>query len=294
MTRSILSLVLIPLFWITGFATGAQGPSCAKQQHEIAFVEPTTKGAFKDATYHNRALTPNTSICSDSHIIHGKDGKETLDDQLVLRGLLGGVFPPFRCGDNLNCNNPNHLRDIIHARLRPQLQGKSLRESFAAFLSRKSAQTSTLPRGVGASSHGQLSMSAALLPAGSDIAAAILFPHGLPADLAAPPQFDICLNAERVDCGATLPKPVSLPFRAVPPGLHIIWEAKPLPGDTMPIRVDGNVTFVIAAHTSWTQQDLAEARAVWSSVMTSPQFKAEQLRPFLVEFATRLSQPRKP
>ena len=290
MTRSI---VLIVFLCCTAVVTCAAGPPCAKEKHEIAFVEPATKGAFKDTTYNNRSLTPNTSICSDSHIIHVKDGKETPDDQLVLRGILGDIFPPFRCGDNLNCNNPNYLRDIIHARLLPQLQGKSLWDSFADFLRRKSAHTSTLPRGVGTSA-GQLPMSAAILPAGSDITASILFPHGLPAGLAAPLQFDICLNAERVDCGATIPKPASLPFRAVPPGLHIIWEAKPLPGDTVPIRVDGNVTFVIAAHTSWTEQDLAEARAVWSSVMTGPQFKADQLRPFLMEFATRLSQQRKP
>jgi len=270
------------------------GVSCGQGQHEIAFVEAATKGRFQDTAYGSRALSEHVSICSNSKIIHVKDGKETADDQFVLRGIFGEKFERYRCGDNLNCNNPDFILKHIRDAVSRGLQGKSLWDSVDEFLQRcRSGQKATLPRGLETRGSGQgAPLSAAILTARTNVTAEVLFPFDVPANISSSTQFDLCQKANRVDCGRSLPRPQGLPFLAIPPGLHLIWEAKPLDGDTVPVRVDGSVAYILAADPSWTPEDLTDARRFWSAVVADPQFKAADLRPALAGLANKLAQPR--
>ncbi|MBK7928992.1 MAG: hypothetical protein IPJ98_16365 [Bryobacterales bacterium] len=293
--RACLKLLTLGISF-SAMAVDSRGQSCANKKLEVAFVEPSTIGSFSDNAY-KRNLVKNTSICSDSVLVHVKDGKHSAQDQLVLRGVLGDRIPPFRCSDLLNCKDPIRLLDI-HARLEEQLKGKPLIDSFRDFQQRSGAQTPTLAR-VGifrnAPSASTFRMKAAIITAGQDIDVSILFPEGLPPGVS--PSLDLCRNAERNDCGETLPKPYILDpanpvqvFWNLPRGLHVIYEAKPLPGDTVPVRT-GNTTFVLSAHQSWTPELLDSVMVSWSALLTDPKSTPDELDSYLVWLGRQLSEP---
>lgn len=272
--------------------------ACGRGQYEIAFVDAATRGDFRDATYQNRKLGPNSSICSDSKVIHATPGKAKTADRLVLRSLFREPIPPFDCKDLLFCKEPIGLEQV-HFQVRSQLQGKSLWQSVQDFLRRGAAQTSTLPRNPlvysSVPTRSFVMSAGIILSAGGDITADSLFPIGLPAG--ARLSLDICRNADVRDCGKIKPAPAPFPssvvFKNLPAGLHMIWEATPLPGDTVPIRRE-NSAWIIAAHPSWTPERLGEARAVWSALMTERKASYTELTRMLIGLAAQLSRPMEP
>lgn len=289
---------VIFLFTMTLACAGApSGPRCAYPHHEVAFVDSGTKGPFQDAAYQDRPLTPHTSICSDSRIVRAANGRESVDDVLILRGLGGNVLPPFRCKDLLHCRGAIQLDDIL-AEVRKQLEGKSLWTSLGDLLRRKVAQTSTIPRLVGAAPAGQTShldddaplprLGNVVITAGDSVTPDLI----VPGSASQPPALDLCLHADRTDCGATLPKPVPLPFRNLPAGLHVAWIARPLKGDTVPLRIEDTAVYIIAAHASWTAADLEEARAVCSALALDRQRNPAERWAAVAALAERLAQPK--
>jgi len=295
-------LILLALGLHLGAAEpGATKKGCAAANYEIAYVE-TSIGTFADQIY-KRTLARNMPVCSDSQIVHVKDGKQTNEDELVLKGVLGEKFPAFRCKDLLNCKDPIRLSDI-HAKLLEQLKGQPVNESLLDVRRRsKSGQTSTITR-VGVfrdksqSGAVDFKMYASIIRAGQDLDASVLFPDGIPAGVAL--SLDVCLNAEQNDCGATLPKPnlyeprkLAPSFRKLPSGLHVVYEAKPPPGDTVPIRT-GNTTFVLSAHPGWTPEMLTTVKLNWSALVSDPENTPDKLNGYLVMLGRELSQPPAP
>lgn len=294
--QALVFLVAMQLAWRGAFGAPS-GPPCAYSHHEVAFVHPGTKGPFQDAAYNNRPLTPHTSICSNSRIVRAVNGQETIDDQLILRGLAGTVFPPFRCKDLLHCKSTILLENIL-LQVREQLEGKPLWDSIKNTLSRKDAQTSTIPRWSDFASAAQWSqldddtpmprLSNVILTAGNDVTSGLLFP----ANPRMVPPLDLCMHADRTDCGAALPQPAPLPLQKLPAGLHVLWIARPLKGDTQPIRIDGTAAYIIAAHSSWSPSDLDEARAAASALALNAQLTSAQRWTAIVGLAARLAQPK--
>ena len=261
---------------------------------EIAFVY-SSKGAWTDATYRRNIAKKNTPVCSDSVIVRVKDGKHSTGDQLVLKDLLGQPLPPFSCPDLLNCKDPIDLK-AIRAKVQESLKGKSLLESIAIFDSHKRSQTSTISpiRSVRTNAETGVQMQDVIVSAGEPLKASAIFPDGTPNDGI---SLDLCLNAEKRDCGKSLPQPkvyrpeaADLPFGKLPPGLHVLFETKTLPDDTVPVRT-ANRAFVLAAHPSWTPAMLEAVRTRLALAMMEPEAALGALDQYLVQLGIELSRP---
>ena len=102
---------------------------------------------------------------------------------------------------------------------------------------------------------------------------------------------------EKAECGNSLPqsRPYrtgedDLPFGKLPPGLHILYEVKTLPDDTVPLRT-GNRVFVLAAHPSWTALALDVVKTNLALVLTNPETSENALNEILLAVAEGLSRP---
>ena len=78
-------------------------------------------------------------------------------------------------------------------------------------------------------------------------------------------------------------------FRKLPPGLHVVYETKVLPGDTKPIRTGR--TFVLAAHSSWTAQMQGEVKQGLTRMLLDPQSTPDLLNEYVVFLGTEMSRP---
>ena len=265
---------------------------------EIAFVY-SSKGAWTDATYKRSIAKKNMPVCSDSSLVRVKDGKHSTGDQLVLKDLLGTAMLRFYCPDLQDCKDPIDLK-AIREKVEDSLKGKSLSESIAIFFSRIRSQTSTiLPiRGVvrpnGTNDGIGVRMQNAVVSAGEPLKASAIFPDGAPKDGI---SLDLCLNAEKRDCGKSLPQPkvyrpeaADLPFGTLTPGLHVVYETKTLFDDTVPVRT-ANRAFVLAAHPSWTPSMLEAVRSRLALALMDPEAASGALDQNLIQLGVELSRP---
>ena len=137
-------------------------------------------------------------------------------------------------------------------------------------------------------------MQDAVVSSGEPLKASAIFPDGTPKDGI---SLDLCLNAEKQDCGKSLPQPkvyrpeaADLPFGALMPGLHVLFETKTLPDDTVPVRT-ANRAFVLAAHPSWTPAMLEAVRTRLALALMDPEAAAGAVDQYLVQLGLALSRP---
>jgi hypothetical protein len=280
---------------LAGAAAGASPVEpCSKL--EIAFVH-SFLGTWRDEAYNNRQLVKNLPVCSDSKLVRVKEGSYSANDRLQLTDLMGEpIRPPFVCSERLNCKDaiqPSDIREKLEARLK----GMSPGESLSFFQRTRTAQTSTISRIRSASqakSADGVKMNNAVVTAGQPLKASAVLAATQPGQTY---TFDLCLNAENHSCGASMPKSIpyrsgepDLPFGKLPPGLHVLFEVKTLPDDTVPLRT-GNRVFILAAHPSWTAQALSFVRTKLALALANPDAPANELDGDLLALGVELSRP---
>jgi hypothetical protein len=277
----------------------AADPPAPCKIREIAFVQAFI-GTWHDVTYNSRVLIKNLEICSDSELVRVKDGKQSEMDQLVLKDLFGGEPIAFKCADLLSCEQPIQLA-TIKDKLQQRLRGKTPGESFEEFKRSHAGQTSTISRSsVVSSRDGRLEdpwFQGAVVEAGEPLSPSALAPSGV---LGYNAEFDLCLNADKHDCGMSLPKASkyqanasALPFGPLPPGLHMLYRVKTLDGDTVPLRTEDHA-FVLAVDPSQRESGVEEIKANLALAWMDPQSTPAQLNDYVSYLASKfIAKPNK-
>lgn len=289
------------LFWVV-FACAVASHAADTQvvldrciKAEIGFVD-SLQGSWQDQSYRNRTLVKHLPVCSDSKLVRLEDANYSQSNYLQITPVIGEPLR-FDCAQQKSCQDGITFTDI-NKKLDASLRGMSVLDSLkAAFSKRQGHETSTISRGLTEEITG-VRMQNAVVRSGEILRAAAIFPAG--PNAGQPDEihtFDLCLNAETHKCEDTLPqsrpyKPgeANLPFGKLPPGLHILYEVKTLPGDTVAIRTENRV-FILAADPSWNAEDLDAVRTQLALDLMAD-IPADGLDSELVALGVTLSHPR--
>jgi hypothetical protein len=275
----------------------AAGPPTAPEpcnKTEIGFVDSLT-GPWHDQTYQNRLLVKTLPLCSDSRLVRLKEAEYSAKDYLQVNSVMGDLMR-FDCAQPLVCDDAIQFTDInkkLMAKLKPMSPLASLTYSFSH---PRDHGTPTISRGESTQSATDPKLNNVVMGAGVQLKASLVFAAAQTGKIY---HFDLCLNAEKQDCGKSLPQAREyrfddpyLPFGNVPPGLHVLYEAHTLPNDTVYFRTENRV-FILAADPSWTAEDLEFVRTTLTLTLMDPDMTHDQLDGQLAALGATLSLPRR-
>lgn len=290
MNLSYRTAVLVCLAAITS----ARGAPDACNKIEIGYVG-SLAGPWRDQTYQNRPLVKHLPVCSDSKLVRLREEKYSPEDYLQINPVMGEPLR-FVCAQPAACGDAIQFADI-NKKLTEKLKGMSALESLRQSFSHPREQgTSTISRGESTQGDADPKLNNVVTSGGEPLKASLVFAA---AQTGKTYHFDLCFNAEKQDCGKSLPRASDyrfddpyLPFGKLPPGLHVLYEVQTSsPSDTVYFRTQNRI-FVLAADPSWTAEDLEFVRGNLALILMDPDSRNDQLDGELVALGETLSQPR--